>query len=479
MDSGIPSSGSTRLENARTSHFITNCASVLAARGIIGARDARRLRMLVHDFHHAEGAEGSRRLWTHLVSEPDDAVIALCSWFGPKSLARNLLNQHLLFHCDELLRRLASDGADALATSKLLFNRSVTVFVDGTPHATRLLPTLLLDYAARLRTTIELLQPIRSRLQAMHCYSPPGDPRKADEVATTLGFTTWYDGSFPTSEYREILSHMTMAFESFGGVAKELGDTAAGSSAQTRQLYGGIMDQTRLLRDRVEPESESLIDWDHYVFSVASAAAELNSLCAQLSQQSKAIVKSANFDQEAKALLNLQAQGLKTELIRQGTPAKKADRAVAALGEYCEFHRINPNSLIENELEKIDPAFQRHVRTWLVERERRELAERAEIKKKAVEKSRQHETFFRSTLAALTGLLFCFLVSTGCGVKTDPVSELIEYRPGIPFLRPVEAAKPTNHTTLHHGDTRESSSQTVSSSQGSVDRPHHTNDEQR
>jgi len=124
------------------------------------------------------------------------------------------------------------------------------------------------------------------------------------------------------------------------------------------------------------------------------------------------------------------------ELIVSGSSPHHAAEAVQALLDYLSDHRIHGKDVLVGELHRIHPALTQG--TLEVMRElSSEQPSQLDIypeKSKTMERLTKLSTVFGKVLSsAVVPILAGILLMPACGLKTNPSSDIVEFRPDIPY----------------------------------------------
>jgi hypothetical protein len=131
------------------------------------------------------------------------------------------------------------------------------------------------------------------------------------------------------------------------------------------------------------------------------------------------------------------------ELIVSGTAPNHAADAVQALFDYLSDHRIHVKDVLIGELHRIHPALTQSALEIMGELTTEQSARFALYpeKDKAMERSALLSSVFNKILqSAVLPVLACAILTSACGLKINPRSDIAEFRPDIPF-RELPAAK--------------------------------------
>jgi len=138
------------------------------------------------------------------------------------------------------------------------------------------------------------------------------------------------------------------------------------------------------------------------------------------------------------------------ELIRLGTKPQVAAAATLALVDYCHDHKIEPGRILVSELPRIHPALLPKALELLqsVSSDPSGLSI-AETASKQLTMERSRSLLAQLTAAAGPTVLALLVLGAtsvfgGCGLKTKPKSDIVNFRPDIPFR---ETAKPAPAST--------------------------------
>lgn len=436
-----------RLDDAIIIDFLTSTASVFSRLGITASKDSDNLRLALSGI--ASDPSG-RTLLLALERERAEYLDLLKARFGTASLSLNILRFSMRAPLLSLVNTLSDLGQSLLKKSELLFNRPFLLQVDGHPGRQVLFSTVIVDLAAAVADTC---QAVSGNVSQLNLMVPCGLPLKCEfdrnldlELAQALGFTELDPHSSPdfvTSTVKKRIAEASQSLaENFTLLAEQLlwntSEEAAHDLLSAIELFKL---ESQRLGSMDLPRNDSLVLWEvrrKYVLEC------IHSIEKNLSHVRSALTDALSIEivRQPNLITDAVRRRLKFDLISNGLPPTRADEAVSALLNYLAAQNITPSQLLVGELGRIHPDLTPGVLETLIAlvNDSSLMTGAPHDKGITLKRSSGLSKFLQSLSAATPAVLaFIFLLS-GCGLKTNPQSNVSELRPDITF-RSLRATK--------------------------------------
>jgi hypothetical protein len=349
-----------------------------------------------------------------------------------------------------LVNSLSHVGQTLLKKAELLFNRPFLLQVDGNPARQVLFSTVIVDLAADVAESCQI---ISSNLSHLNLMVPSGLPLRCEEdrnldleLAQALGFMGLDPHSSPdfvtASVKRRIAEAGQSLAESLTHMAEQLlwntSEEAAHDLISAIELFK--LDSQRLGSMDL-PRNDSLVLWEvrrKYVLEcLQSIEKNLSKVGSALSDAlSVEIVRQPNLVTDAGR------RRLRFDLVASGLSPSRANDAVSALLNYLSTQNLTPSQLLAGELSRIHQDLTPAALATLIElvNETSLMTGAPHDKSVALKKASGLSKFLQKIVTSAPLVLASLFVFTGCGLKTVPQSTVSELRPDIPF-RSLEPTK--------------------------------------
>jgi hypothetical protein len=436
-----------RLDNNSILEFFSSTASVLTSKGLLSSKESDNLRIVINGIQSDSSSRAEPVILQFLKQNAEFSSL-LVARYGHEGLYQNILRHTLRNYFVEMRSLLAVFGSELISKSKLFLNRSVNFYHHGTVERTKLFSSVLVDLAETTHQSSMCIEDVINSLSFMMPHSMSGnqlkDSETDSEIATALGFSGVDDHSFPLQTERKI-KHLThFALENVSSCLQDFARYLEGYSHSSHRAQLAIATENlsttaKQLTNIVTGNPEQIIQWEHRRHGLISILIQLNFELRELAVATIATVTEIGLStQEPNQDVSEDVKRrLRFDLASKGIKISDAEAATQKLSEYLKTHKVSAENLIISELNKIHNCLspdsldiiQNSNRTTTIEKqnaaEKGKLLAKAESLKKVFS---QHITPASKTIFALL-----LLLPLGCGVKTSPVSKVVELRPDVPY----------------------------------------------
>lgn len=448
--------------------FLSRCAEVLLKHGAITEKLTYDFRFFIRDSQLLEDlASQGLSLLTRLMSRQSEFMLALCGRFGDMALFTNLLRYSIENPLSQLVTDLNQLGQELIKKSQLNFNRPIYVYRNQTCEAQILASSVLIEISEELADAAQALQSLQAKISIV-AASQLHFRRDQDEdidhaLAEALGLAKVGVDILGFCRENQVLSeikHIMTRMSSLIGQA--LDQIRKNNQEQSVLPILSRLDRLRAEAYKLDAlpmnPDDDLILWDSRRLLWLESLAQLHVHLLGLGKELKQIFRGPGFhhaQEEAIFPASMQRR-LFGDMIATGLNPREASVASSALLSYCRQNNLRPSRLVPAELRKIHPLLSEQSLKLLQEMDiDRSLAtQSSQEKKRILDRSERLMAIFRANIGTLAVLL-AFMTVMGCGLKTDPQSQLEDFRPAIPYqtqptLGPEvekEAASPPGHET--------------------------------
>lgn len=437
------------LDNASIEGFITTAANVFQSEGLVNQRQLDEIRVTLNMVHGKGDTRGSSTI-KELLSYPTSIFDFHINYFGVSGFSKNITRFTTGKIILDIRHTIAELCRNILATTQMLFNRTVQVFDESDRLQTEALwSSLLLEVCDQLHILGEGLEPLLDLNKTLKGCAADKRASQTEfenmdkKLAESLGFLNVDDS--PCSEVRERLVHKEFAFKLKALMATLkfftlklqhcVPRTDVLDIEQNFQFLNFNIDQLELLG---AAHSEDLITNENqrqqYKLVLSRALKSLQNLQKKLEISLRSLVKQ-EFKHPNVLIREDTKRRLRLELLMSGIPPQSAEASVKKLEDYCKQKSIRPEHIIESELPRIDE----NLSTKTLKNFRDLAKTPPSVALDANKKARDYRRFERlsatigQALVCLALVLFGSIGLNGCGVKTAPKSDIDDIRPAIPF----------------------------------------------
>lgn len=453
-----------RLDNAAVVDFLTSTASALCEKGLISAKDTDNLRLILSGINSTPSTR-ERPLVLELDRQNAEFLAILTARFGGVGLCLNLIRHTLKGNLSDTRRLIADLGQGLVKKSELLFNRPFFIFHGGRCQKQTLYSTMIIDFSETLAHACDMLERALADLSLMNpsdmAVSTAADVEVDLVIAKALGFTGLLSHSLPIHAEMELKRMVSQALAQVADVAMEVSEqltanTGAESGYEVVAACEWLKAECQRLGLLEFPQSDSLMAWEVRRRNLSACVSSINEALRHVAEASlkslgqEPTVRVTRLPESAKRRVAF-------ELMTAGITPPKAVEATEALFRYLIDNKLSAKQIIVGELARIHASLLPRSLETLVALEggAAVMAQSGTEKSTTMTRARLLAETFKRTLAdhgTTLVLLAAIVISSGCGLKTRPQSEVIEPRPDIPFrsepAKPVDAPARPNETLV-------------------------------
>lgn len=431
--------------------FLNAVASSMAEVGLLQPRDSEDLRLCVRNLHRSDWEHASALV--RFNDERSEFLAQLLARYGQIGLYGNLLRLSMRGLLLQSLKSVQDFGSMLVEKAQLHFNRSFPIHTGVRYERRALFSSLLIELADATHESARLLS---EALEDAATLSPTDIPVPSsqdieldEKVAQILGFEVQRRDSAPLTTDMRMRRRISFAFASLAEALTEFLEQfpSEPAAAQIETIAETMRSEAARLGSLKFPKTGPLESWELRRHTFLQIMANLNESLRHLAMDAPAIlvppkeVAAGFYPETVRRQMTLQ-------MVQKGQAHSVAIKAADALLKYVRDQNVTPSAILEAELTSIHPGLMpeclvllRRVTedeslSHLAGREKSVLLDRS----KYLSKQFQNAAAFASKLAlacAMTGLM-------GCGLKTAPKSDIVSYRPEIPFRAPPESQKPAS-----------------------------------
>lgn len=423
--------------------FLSRTAEVLLQHEVISEKIIQDLRLSLKALR-GEAMAGRESLLLCLFKEESEYLLSLNARLGEYSLFANLLRFSMQGPLAELEAALGELGQDLLKKAELMFNRPLYIFRNQQCEAQILASSLLVDICEDIAASCQSLKDLRRRLSCLvpsqlH-FRRPEDHAIDQAIASRLGFPSIRYEALPFRLENQALIEMCQSLQRLAATFRQAFEQMRRNEASEDMLpLFLILDRlqgelSRLSSLAMSPDDDLML-WESRRYIWLESLAGLGRNLKDLAEGTLATLKASRFQLPAnQALPASMSRRLLGDMISAGRNPRDASAAVGELLRYCRERQLRPSHMVAAELKKVHPLLNEQSLKLLQEMDiDRTLATQSGQEKKTIlDRSVSLMVTFSSAISAV----FLALIVTGlggCGFKTDPVSEVLDFRPPVPY----------------------------------------------
>ncbi|MFW7378209.1 MAG: hypothetical protein ACOH5I_05350 [Oligoflexus sp.] len=432
--------------------FLSRTAEVLFKNGVISEKLIHEFRLSLREYTPISTAESStsesHSLLIRLMSQQSEFLIAIFGRFGELSLFTNLLRYSIQQPMAQLQTDLHGVGQEILKKSDLIFNRSIYLFRNQNCEAQILASTLLLEIAEELAEASQAIG--RTRLKMQQIVSCQLHFRRTldDDIDQLLAQALGFNGSrFETLTFRsenQVLLDLEHVLTRVINTLRQALDQIRRNDKKQSILpivsrLDRLMAETQKLKSLPMQADDDLLMWESRRLLWLESLEQMHQHLLGLGREIGKILKSSSFHQEDEnyPIPASMQRRLVGDMVAVGLNPKDAKSASQALVVYCEQRNLRPGRLVSAELKKIHP---------LLSEQSLKLLQEMDIDRSLAKQSSQEKAWIldrsahlMATFKASIGMLLILMaLIPGCGLKTQPVSQIEDFRPEIPYKEGVK-----------------------------------------
>lgn len=440
-----------RLDNAAVVDFLTSTASALCDRGILASKDTDNLRLVLSGVNSATESR-ERPLLLELDRQNAEFLAILTARFGAVGLCLNLIRHTLRGNLTDTRRIIADLGQGLVKKAELLFNRPFFIYRGGRCQKQTLYSTVIVDFSEALAHACDMLGQALDDLSLMN----PNDMAALDStdievdqaIAKALGFKGLLSHSLPIHAEMEIKRKVSQALALVADAAAEISEQLTsnmnGIGAESGYSVVSACEWLKAECQRLGllefPQSESLMAWEVRRRNLSACVASINEALRHVATASLASfsAESAQAQGATARMPEATKRRIVFDMIATGITPTKADEAATALLRYLADNNLTPKQILIGELSRIHGSLiPRSLETLVaLEGGTAVMSQSLAEKTQTMSRARKLTEAFKKTLThagPALALMAMVLASYGCGLKTNPQSDVVEPRPDIPF----------------------------------------------
>ena len=445
----LKSNFSEHIDNALIVDFLTTSASVFNKHGYLSLKDNDNLRVALSSIQSSE-AERLLPLLQTLVKQDIEYLYVLFSRYGSNRLGSNVFRYTLRPALHRLIQSLSEWGDHLIPLAKRCFNRGFVLYSGNDTEMRCLYSSILLQLA---QTIDDCCQKLWSLDKVCSSYFPHSMTASEEteysldqQICEALGFSQLCFDPFPHLSNKKIGYSIADCIEPILDITLEISwqMTQKGpldNEPSLTVLCEWAYSECQKLRQEPLTRSSHLLSWDIRRIIFLNALGCIQTSIGKLQKafydlvsehQKEAFAGGAAFKPGKDV-----ERRITSDMIADGSPAKKANTAAAELFSYMEKNTIEPSELLEAELGKINhmltPKSLKLLKDFCTSQDYIKVA--IGEKKKTLERANCLSEQFKAYLNQLEQIgiliLTLFIVSS-CGIKGGPRSDILDYRPQMP-----------------------------------------------
>ncbi len=437
-----------RLDNASVMELITSTAGVLSSHDTVSSKFSDELRIVLSGIQ-ASGDDRTKPVLLELIKQNSQYLQILITRYGSVGFCINILRHSLRLTLKDTLAALGEWGNGLLAKSELYFNRPFYLYVDGKCQRKVLFSKILVDKAAALAGMCNEIESIMESLSSMW----PSDmqvlseeDKKIDfEVAQAIGFNDLEKTVLPTYIESHAQQAISQTFQTIADLTSGFSKQLAANISKNKSInFDVVCDAFRAEAIRfsglVMPVTVDVVTLEIRRQNLLHNLANLNHLIRQLAAESVNSIAEikTNADQKVTLIPKSMNRQIAFDMMTAGTAPLHAIEATEDLIAYLLKNNIKPKQMLTGELSRINqhlmPRSLELLQSLAVDEDLIQTG--AEEKKLTLDSMTKLRKIFQHFINSSTSLLLIGIYAGsmfGCGLKTTPESNIIEFRPDIPF----------------------------------------------
>ena len=446
----LKSSFSDHIDNALIVDFLTTSASIFNKHGYLSLKDNDNLRVALSSIQSSE-SERSLPLLQTLIKQDAEYLYVLFSRYGSIRLGSNVFRYTLRPALHRLIHSLSEWGDHLIPLAKRCFNRGFILYSGNDTEMRCLYSSILLQLAQTIDDSCQKLWSLDNVCSAYFPHSMTASEEAEyaldQQICEALGFAHLCFDPFPHLSNKKIGYSIADCMELILDTTLEISWQMAQKGPLENEPSLSVLcewaySECQKLRQEPLTRSSHLLSWDIRRIIFLNALGSIQTSIGKLQKAFYDLV--AEHQKEAFAAGGAVFRPSKdverritSDLIAEGSPAKKANYAAADLFSYMEKNTLEPSELLEAELGKINhmltPKSLKLLRDFCTSQDHLKVA--IGEKKKTLERANSLSEQFKSYLSQLERigiLMLCSLFFVACGIKRSPKSDILDYRPQMP-----------------------------------------------
>ncbi|MBI2603904.1 MAG: hypothetical protein HYW48_12700 [Deltaproteobacteria bacterium] len=427
-----------RIDNTLVVNFFSSSASILLKHEVISDKD-------VQDFRSSLNRQERHPLGA-LIENNDKILYLLEKRYASQGLMQNLVHYTWNPALSSLIAVLQQWGSELLEKSHVYFNRGVLLTSDPLSKRSELYSKILVDLAESLDSSCKTLKTLLMTPWLAHSFFAQKEESETfeKELSSALGFEKVKDLNAGVNDdgparLADCLSHLLAKTHAFYADSERL--TKLPRWQEILVLREELKHSTTRLKS-MELGAGPLQLLELQRQQLIALLGEIRVLCKQVGDhfvQHLAVWAKLPGDGEKTVLSDNIHARLCYELGRDGMPPSQIDDIVSSLIRYCEMRRITPQEILSAECQKIHPNLNKRGLEIFQALTRQDLYSRTFTREKGetLSKIKMLEQEFLDMKTFVYSLSFVSVLA-GCGVRSSPQSDTMDFRPPVPFIEPLE-----------------------------------------
>ena len=445
----LKSSFSEHIDNALIVDFLTTSASVFNKHGYLSLKDNDNLRVALSSFQSSE-ADRVLPLLQTLIKQDTEYLYVLFARYGSNRLGSNVFRYTLRPALHRLIQSLSEWGDQLIPLAKRCFNRGFVLYSGNDTEMQCLYSSIILQLAQTIDDSCQKLWKLDSLCSSYFPHSMTASEESEytldQQICEALGFSHLCFDPFPHLSNKKIGYSIADCMELILDTTLEISwqMTQKGpldSEPSLSVLCEWAYSECQKIRQEPLTRSSHLLSWDIRRIIFLNALGSIQTSVGKLQKAFYDLVSEHQKESFAGGTVFKPSKDVErritSDLIADGSPAKKAGSAAAELFSYMEKNTIEPSELLDAELGKINhmltPKSLKLLRDFCASQDHIKVA--IGEKKKTLERANCLSEQFKSYLSQLERigiLMVCLLFLTSCGIKGAPNSDTLDYRPQMP-----------------------------------------------
>ncbi len=199
-----------------------------------------------------------------------------------------------------------------------------------------------------------------------------------------------------------------------------------------------------------DPQDE-IYNWDHQLIQVLSSIHRFNHDLEQFHRQFRELLRPQNM--YVPNITESLDRRLERALIGKGVTSTIAKKTAKALTTYCHQWGIQVRDIDSLELSKIDPNLDLQLLEdiKMVDRDHAFNLKQGRKKEVVLKRAQKVVLSIQKNLLSLTLVLIAVGLLPSCGIKTLPLSNVLDLKPEIPYKTSAKVTKDTNKSLPNSG----------------------------
>jgi hypothetical protein len=384
---------------------------------------------------------------SQFIAQNNEFLSIVTARFGHQGFCQNLLRLTMRNELAKIRSQMAALGNELLDKAKLFFNKEISLFSDGQIDRNVFFSSLATDTAEVIGHCMRFLETAIDEFSLMVPHAMAVQSKAESdldtEIASALGYKGVQLSLLSTTAERTARQLAASAVESlantFVDVAQLLTSEAEMEMATRVQLLGGSLRfEGQRLRDFQTTISGNILDWEIKRHGAINQCHIISTLLSELSGEFTGLLGQVGFKPRKYEVSRALTRRIQFGLMQKGSGAKDADRAASEFTGYLRQYAVDPKDMIPGEARKIQGNLGPEALGILQDDLTRAdfQQQKTDEKRRSMQRSQLLGSIFDvgSKAANFIVLVLSVFLLESCGLKLSPKSELLDFRPEIPFL---------------------------------------------